>query len=281
MTGALRSEWLKLWKRPAVWILLAILITLLVLLLYVVGWLSTRSLSGSVNLGPGVTKSDLLRTYYPPNFHRQLLSLSSSLGEVMALLLGVLAVGSEYGWGTLKTMLTQGPGRFSALAGKLAVIAILLVVYVLVSTAAAAATSAALGAADGAALQWPHPIDIAKALLASWLMLAWGAAFGVLLSILFRQSALAIGLGLAYILVIEALIFSLLRQTHSSLLDNLQKVFPGPNATALTRSFGEPLHFANQPQPLVSGEQAALVLGAFVAGAILLSALLLRRQDVA
>jgi len=280
VTGALRSEWLKLWKRPAVWILLAILFLLLVLLVYVLSWFSTRSIPASVNLGPGVTKADLLRTYYPQNFHRQFLSLSSSLGEVMALILGVLAVGSEYGWGTLKTMLTQGPGRLSALAAKLAVIGILLVVYVLACAAGAAATSAALGLADGAALQWPDPIDIGKALLASWLMLGWGAAFGVLLAFLFRQSALAIGLGLAYILVIEALVFSLLRQTHSSVVDTLQKFFPGPNATALTESFGQAVRFANQPQPLVSGGQAAVVLLAFVAGATLLSALLLRRQDI-
>lgn len=281
MTGALRSEWLKLWKRPAVWILLAILFALLVLLQYVLGWLSTRSISPNVNLGPGVTKADLLRAYHPQNFHRQLLPVSSTLGEVLALILGVLAVGSEYGWGTLKTMLTQGPGRLTALAGKLAVIAILLVVYVLICAAGAAATSAVLGLVDGAALQWPAAIDILKALLASWLMLGWGAAFGVLLALLFRQSALAIGLGLAYILVIEALVFTLLRRTHSSLLDNLQKFFPGPNATALSDSFGQAFSFRGQPKPLVSGEEAALVLSAFVAGVILLSGLLLRRQDVA
>ena len=32
-------------------------------------------------------------------------------GGVLALMLGVLTLGSEYGWGTLRTLFTQGPGR--------------------------------------------------------------------------------------------------------------------------------------------------------------------------
>ena len=32
-------------------------------------------------------------------------------GGAFALMLGVLSLGSEYGWGTFKTAYTQGPGR--------------------------------------------------------------------------------------------------------------------------------------------------------------------------
>ena len=35
------------------------------------------------------------------------------------LVLGVLAVGGEYGWGTWKTVLTQGPSRLTVYGGKL------------------------------------------------------------------------------------------------------------------------------------------------------------------
>ena len=38
-------------------------------------------------------------------------------GGAIVLILGALAAGSGYGWGTWKTAFTQGPGRGSALAG--------------------------------------------------------------------------------------------------------------------------------------------------------------------
>ena len=41
-------------------------------------------------------------------------------GGVFALMLGVFALGSEYGWGTLKTLFTQGPSRLRVFAAKLA-----------------------------------------------------------------------------------------------------------------------------------------------------------------
>ena len=40
-------------------------------------------------------------------------------GGAIVLILGALAVGSGYGWGTWKTVLTQGPGRVAAFGGTL------------------------------------------------------------------------------------------------------------------------------------------------------------------
>lgn len=102
----------------------------------------------------------------------------------------------------------------------------------------------------------------------------------MLLAVLFRQAELAIGLGLAHLLVIEGLIFSLMRNAHNSGLDAVEKFFPGPNVAALIASFGSSVPGAASRPPLVGGAQAVLVLGAFIAGATIVSGLLLRRQDV-
>ena len=45
-------------------------------------------------------------------------------------MLGVFALGSEYGWGTLKTLFTQRPGRLRVFAAKLAALGIVLVPFV-------------------------------------------------------------------------------------------------------------------------------------------------------
>ena len=62
-------------------------------------------------------------------------------GGVFALMLGVFAFGSEYGWGTLKTLFTQAPGRLRVFAAKLAALAIVLVPFVLALFAAGAVAS--------------------------------------------------------------------------------------------------------------------------------------------
>ena len=52
------------------------------------------------------------------------------LGAIV-LILGVLVVGGEYGWGTWKTVLSQGPTRLEVYAGKLLALAVAALVVVL------------------------------------------------------------------------------------------------------------------------------------------------------
>jgi hypothetical protein len=55
--------------------------------------------------------------------------------------------------------------------------------------------------------------------------------FGLALSTLFRQSAMAIGLGLAYALVVEVLIFGLLGGLGGDIVKQIQQWFPMPTRT--------------------------------------------------
>ena len=63
--------------------------------------------------------------------------------------LGVLAVGSEYGWGTFKMHFTQGPGRLHVFAAKLLALGVALVPFVLVVFVAGALSSYAIASAKG------------------------------------------------------------------------------------------------------------------------------------
>ena len=168
--------------------------------------------------------SDLFKALYPPNFHRVALSSVNGLGAAIAIILGVLAQGSEYGWGTLKTVLTQKPGRLAVFAGKwvaLALVALLLAILIML---AAAITSAVLASIDGQAISWPDAFVLVKATAALWLILVVWTALGVMLAVIFQQSALAMGIGLVYGFVIEGLVFGIFGSNPT--LQNIEKGFP-------------------------------------------------------
>jgi ABC-2 type transport system permease protein len=77
------------------------------------------------------------------------------LGGVLELMLGVLAFGSEYGWGTLKTLFTQRPGRLHVFGAKLLALAGTLIAFVLVVFALGALASYAIAVREGAEVSWP------------------------------------------------------------------------------------------------------------------------------
>ncbi len=280
MIGSFRASWLKLRKRPAVWILGSLLVALLVLLTYVLSYLIFNNPPKGANFGSTDPRS-LKVILYPTNYVRTTLSAFSGLGAAIALILGVLSYGSEYGWGTLKTVFTQRPGRLATLAGNLLALGAVIAIMVAALFAAGAVCSSVIGSLDGRGGDWPAATTILKGAAAAWLIMAMWAAFGVVLSILFRQSALAIGIGLLYSLVIESIVFGLFGQVDW--LKTIEKGFPGANANSLVASFGSGLRrgaAGASPDPLVGGTQAALVVLLFLVVFLVISAGLLRARDV-
>jgi ABC-2 type transport system permease protein len=274
MIGSLSAELLVLRKRTSTWILLGIWGTLALVFAYVVPY--ATYLNGSTR----EPLADLL----PQNLVGTLMGGFPFFGGVFALMLGVLAFGSEYGWGTLKTLFTQRPGRLEVFGAKLLALAAALIPFVLVDFAVGAFASSAIALREGEELAWPSTWLLLRGLAAGWLILAVWAALGVLLAVISRGTALAIGIGILYALVIEGLLSALASQV--SVLDRLVQFFLRANAYSLVAGLGVsaddvadngPGSFSG---PFVSGEQALLALGAYVAGLLLLAAWLLRRRDV-
>jgi ABC-2 type transport system permease protein len=288
MTGVLHSfsaEWLKLRKRPAVWVLGAILVALAAVFQYAVFYFVVATLPKNANIAGGLTADDLRASLHPLHWVQTTLGTfaTGSFGGPVAVILGVLAYGSEYGWSTLRTVFTQRPGRLATVAGKVGVVAAILAIYTLAVFAGSAGLSAAIGAVDGALSPWPSVMDVVKGLVSGWLILGMWAGFGLVLSVLFRQSALAIGLGLIYAIVLEGVVLNLAAQF--SWVRSALPWFPGWNATSLVRSFGSALPAtgtATVPQAhLVGGVQAAMVVAAFAVVFVAIAAALLQSRDVA
>jgi ABC-type transport system involved in multi-copper enzyme maturation permease subunit len=274
MTASVAAELLALRKRASSWILLGLWAVLALVFAYVVPYVTYLNASAQEPL------ADLL----PERLVGTLSGGFPFFGGVFALMLGVLAFGSEYGWGTLKTLLTQGPGRLHVFAAKLLALAVALLPFVLVAFALGALGSSAIALREGATVAWPSPWLLVQGLAAGWLILAAWAAFGVLLAVLTRGTALATGIGILYALVIEGLLSALASQV--SLLDRLVELFLRANAYSLVAGLGvSPEDVAdNGPGsfsgPFVDAAQALLVLGAYVTAFLLVAAWLLRRRDV-
>jgi len=274
MTRSVTAELLILRNRAATWILLGVWTLLGIFFAYVVPYA----------LDPEDSPVGLDQ-FLPEALAGNLIAGFPFFGGVFALMLGVFALGSEYGWDTLKTLFTQRPGRLHVLAAKLAALGIVLVPFVLALFAAGAVASTVIAQIEDAPVNWPSAWLLVRAMGAGWLILAVWAALGVLLGIVTRGTSLAIGVGILYALVIEGLLSAFADSV--SVLEPLTEVFLRANGYSIAVALGAsvesiessgPGSFAG---PFVGSVQAVAVLIAFIAGLVAVSGLLLRRRDVA
>lgn len=200
----------------------------------------------------------------------------SATGQLLGIIALVVAAGNlatEYTSGTLKTLLVREPRRTVLLGGKIlavwvfiiAGIAITLVLTVLASMAMAAGRGIAMEAwftADGAA-------ELAKAWLNVTLAAMMWSLLGTMLAMVFRSGPPAIGIGIAYPLLVEGLL--------GLVLPDLVKWMPGSVLAAVAAGNAEPAF--GETDGL--GYGPALVLSVVYAIVFLVVSLsLLKRRDV-
>lgn len=281
MLASFRAELLKLRKRPATWVLalvwVAVVILLGYVLIYSIASLPMEDLPREQRAQQEAVNEDLLRGLLPENLARNVSGLYGT-GGTLALILGALALGSEYGWGTLNTSLTQRPGRLGVLSGKALALALFLFLFVLLGLLAGAAGGYGVALIEDAAVEWPAAGELARLAGAGFLTFcAWGF-LGFFLAALFKGTALAIGLGLAWSLAVESTLTLLPIQNDA--YEAFRKFLLGENTGALADAFGSAPEGFGVPEPLVEPERAALTLAAYAVVFLLVSALILRRRDV-
>ncbi|MGI8968323.1 MAG: ABC transporter permease [Chloroflexota bacterium] len=277
MVNSFIAEIDKISRRPGTWGPAALFAALGVLFNYVIPYLSYTNPSGHVS---SASQAKLLAGMLPAQMLPQMVSGFPRFGGAIALILAALTVGSEFGWGTLKTVLVQRPGRMDVLIGKLGAIAVALVGFVLVVFAAGALSSLIVATVEHAPAIWPSLGTITQAIGVGWFILAAWAALGVALAMLVRGTALSIGLGLVYVLVIEGLIIGFADKLQ--VLADISRALPGDNAGSLAASIIPSALQIKTPGLVatVGPTQAALVLAAYAVGFVLLSSLLLLKRDV-
>jgi ABC-2 type transport system permease protein len=275
MLNSFRAELIVIHKRTATWVLIALPSLLGLFFGHVLPYASY------LNKAPGARNpADLTKLLPQQSFPNVLGGVPFYVG-VLSLILGALLAGSEFGWGTLKTSLIQRPSRLRLLAAKLAVIALDLVLVTLLLFAVSIVASSIIAAREHVATSWPAAGEILRALGSAWLILALWGTFGVLLAILTCGTAMAIGLGILYALVIEGVVSGFassvpgLHQVSEAFLRTNGYSLVAPLTTAA--SVGGPGAFSG---PFVAPLQALAVIVAYLALFTGASVLLLDRRDV-
>jgi ABC-type transport system involved in multi-copper enzyme maturation permease subunit len=275
MIGSIRAEWRKLRRRPA-YLVGSVLVVAACVLVYAVNYLQfTHPAAG------GEAQAALNRqTLYPADLVLNVIGASFPLGAVLAIVLGALASGSEYGWGTLKTLLTQGPGRPTVFAGRVVAMIMWMGLLSGLLYAAGAVCSVVIAAIDGHAVSWPSALVVAEAVGATWLVLGCYSLLGMTLGFVFRQAAAAVGLGVVYLILLQTILVRFVSGLGPA-YHWVLKAFDGENTSSLVQSFGTAIPDPHAPPPLVGGGQAAVVLAVYAAAFAVVAAGLLWRRDVA
>ncbi len=272
MIATIRAEWRKNRFRPA-FLVASGIIGAITMLVYGLQWYQ------ALHPAAGDRGPVNILTLYPDQFVNAVMGAAFPVGAAMAIVVGAIYAGSEFSWGTLKTMFTQRPGRLSVWAGRVVVFVAWMFIATAVLFAIGAGSSVVVASFQGHAISWPAGLDIVKGFAAIWLIFSVNGAIGMALGVLIRQSAAALGAGLIYVLAVEIIAVRFIDSINSGQYRWIGNLFVNQNATALTQSFTSPA-FGRSLAPAVSAEHAVLVLAAYGIGLAIVAAGLLRLRDV-
>lgn len=285
MLRLLRSEIYRLRRRWMPWVLLACILLIGVgfyLLIYLSAQAQTEAArSGAIPPDPAGERAmaELLRQIRPDRIQSFGVEVVSGLGSVMLIVFAASHVGTEFGWGTLRTLLAHGAGRATFLGAKLLSIALFAVLFMflgvagaivgsyVVTTMAGADTSGIdLGAISGTAAKGYYtflPYIALTALITLWVRSA-GAGIAAGLVLYFAEGLIA------------DILVSINRDYANILNYGLSR-----NASALMR---EAATTSDLPDPgaltLPGPGQAALVLAIYTVLFVAIAFWRLRTRDV-
>ena len=255
-----RAEIAKLTRRPATWVLLAAAIALNQAFGFLIPYISYRT-GSSGEMTNGASPAALLASTLPDQVIVNTTAADPVFTGALALVVGALVTGGEHSTGTLKALLTQGPGRTTVFLGQLVAAVIVVGAGVLVMFATSAASYALIAAIENAPSHWPAAGDLLTGLSAGWAVMAMWVSLGVMLGALLRSMALPIGLGVVWILGVENLV-SAVAGTTLSALQPLRDALPGVNAGSLVSAVLPATPGALPPgvQDTVSGARGLLTV---------------------
>ena len=278
-TRSTRAELMRLRAWPAVWITLGAWLVLSMLFGYLFTYLSYTSGDPGFT-DEGTTRAQQLAQMMPDAVPDVFLQGMPMFGGALMMVLGALVAGNGYGWGTWKTLFSQGVRRTPALVGSVLSLTAIVVGTLVVTFALDLGISVLIATTESQDVVMPSLGSVGEAFGAGFLVLEMWALLGFLLGTLARGPALSVGLGLVWALVVE----NLLRGVGQLLgwVENLTEVLPGTAAGSLIGSIvgigvgdGTPGVVDTVP-----GTQAAITVAVYVALAVLGSVALVRRRDV-
>lgn len=230
-----RAELLRLRKWPALWVMVGVFALLNVMFNYLFTYVSYSS-GDTSGVTEGVRPEALLADMLPAAVPQAVYQGMPMFGGAIMLILGALTVGGGYGWGTWKTVYTQGPTRLSTLGGTALALPVVLAAVVLGTFALDTGLSLLVATVEAQPIVWPTLGAVLQGLGAGLLILAMWTFCGVLVGTLARGPALAVGLGLVWVMAVE----NLLRGVANiwSPIERVTDLLPGTAAGSLAGALG-------------------------------------------
>jgi ABC-2 type transport system permease protein len=241
--ASLRAELLVMRHRPAVWALVAATPVSVLIGSYVTDFVYYRT--AATGLTASVNGAQVLAAMLPRQYLTGALSGFSSYsgfyGPTVFFLLGALIAGTDWGRGTIRTALVQGPGRLQARIGQdLAVLtaaAVSVVLTFLLAAAASAVAAAGLaGSAPPQAGNFPVPAHLAAAVAGALVLALACTAIGLALGTVLRSATKAAGAVLLWAVVIVPNLDNVGTQLHGALL-RLYEVLPDASMNAVVNLY--------------------------------------------
>lgn len=288
MLRLLRSELYRLVRRWMPWIMLG-LIVVIAFVFYFLIWVSVNAQlqavkNGTLPVPAGGTAQleQTLRQIAPDRVAQFGVSVVAGLGSVMLIVFAASHVGTEFGWGTFRTLLAHGASRSGFLVSKAVSLVLYAVVFMIVGSIAAIAASytvsAVAGISPGSGVDFA---EVARVAVKSGYTFLPYMALALAIAVWSKSAGAGIATGLV-VYFAESIVAGILVSLNK---DYAQIVNWGlsRNASALTRTVsGQAGPTSQDPtaSTLPDPTQAAIVLGIYCAVFLVLAYWRLRSRDV-
>ncbi len=286
MTKAIRAELLKLRKRSLTWILLGVLVGMMSLLHLLIYLISKIALPGRTTTGMGNLQSLLGLPVSIPFA----LSILTSFGAVLAVILAASSIGNEYNWRTIRIALFSSESRFKFLGAKLISVGILVLAGMVVGVATGFIMGMITTAAGGYALDFsfatgPYLWDQFLQFGRTFFLLLPFALLGFFFSLAGRSAMPGIAVGIG-VLFLEPIISSFM-ELAGGWVANVPNYLFNANVTVINalnhlpisgRGMGGPFAAVGAQAP--STTHAFVVLSAYCLVFLVGAFYLFRKRDV-
>ena len=194
---------LKLVRRPASWVVLAILIGLIVMV-----FIGLAASVGQIEDMGDELQIRLLLAF--PNAYTTVLSFILGFGGLLAVVYAAAVIGADWAWGTIRAIVARGESRVrSTLITFLAIVIMLglgMLLAFTIGAAAAVLAAEAAGVGSAGATDADTLAGLPELLARTWLGVSQQAAIGFAIAMLFRSQLAGIGAGLAFYFIEQFLV---------------------------------------------------------------------------
>ncbi len=205
LVACTRAEFTRLRKWPAFWIILGTWIVLNLVFAYLFNYLAYTT-GATTRMSDGQPRALLIQQMLPAAVPEVFTQGMAMFGGALMLVLGALVTGSGYGWGSWKTVLTQGPSRVRVMGGTILALTGVVVALVVAAFVVDTGVAALIGAVQHQSLALPGSGRVLLGIVTGIVILGMWTLAGALIGVAARGPALAVGLGLVWVLVVENLL---------------------------------------------------------------------------